>query len=133
MADRPRPEPWPAGALVDPLDDDRPETPARQDLEVWLERAAGEHPLDSVLMDRLRHTLRVAAVRLGAAAGPRMGDPALLEVVLSGKERREDRVRAVGCWGWTPAVARERRESGEVFTYGGSCWAACGVDWLTSW
>ena len=67
---------------------------------MWLERAAGEHPLDSVLMDRLRHTVRVAA-----AAGPRMGDPALLEVVLSGEERREDRVRAVGCWGWTPAVA----------------------------
>ncbi|SEM49189.1 PucR family transcriptional regulator [Rhodococcus maanshanensis] len=91
------------GALGDPLDDDRPETPARQDLEVWLERAGGEHPLDSVLMDRLRHTLRVAAVRPGAAAGPRMGDPALLEVVLSGKERREDRIRAVGLLGLDPA------------------------------
>ncbi len=90
------------GALGDPLEDDRPEESTGQDLEVWLERAGGEHPLDSVLMDRLRHTLRVAAVRPGAAAGPQMGDPALLEVVLSGKERREDRIRAVGLLGLDP-------------------------------
>ncbi|CRK52124.1 conserved hypothetical protein [Rhodococcus sp. RD6.2] len=90
------------GALGDPLEDDRPEASTGQDLEVWLERAGGEHPLDSVLTDRLRHTLRVAAMRPGAAAGPQMGDPALLEVVLSGKERREDRIRAVGLLGLDP-------------------------------
>ncbi|GAB2551713.1 PucR family transcriptional regulator [Nocardia heshunensis] len=60
------------------------------------------HPLDQVVLDRLRHCLRVVSAR--QAANPlRMDDPALLEVVLSEKERREDRVRAMRLLGLDPA------------------------------
>ncbi|MGW4119645.1 PucR family transcriptional regulator [Nocardia sp. NPDC004711] len=66
--------------------------------------AAAAHPLDGVVLDRLRHCLRVVSVR--QAANPlRMDDPALLEVVLSEKERREDRVRAMRLLGLDPARA----------------------------
>ncbi|WP_444420553.1 PucR family transcriptional regulator [Saccharopolyspora indica] len=85
------------GALGDLLDENFPSTPTSAEPAVWLERAAAEHPLDSLLLDRLQHALRVAAPR--SAGGPRLGHPALLEVVLSDKERREDRVRAVGLLG----------------------------------
>ncbi|MFE3189712.1 PucR family transcriptional regulator [Nocardia sp. NPDC059240] len=62
------------------------------------------HPLDQVVMDRLRHCLRMVSAR--QAANPlRMDDPALLEVVLSEKERREDRVRAMRLLGLDPARA----------------------------
>ncbi|MFE2996480.1 PucR family transcriptional regulator [Nocardia sp. NPDC059246] len=77
------------------------------DPAVWLERQvapAAAHPLDGVVLDRLRHCLRVVSVR--QAANPlRMDDPALLEVVLSEKERREDRVRAMRLLGLDPARA----------------------------
>ncbi|MDH6243410.1 helix-turn-helix domain-containing protein [Mycobacterium sp. OTB74] len=59
--------------------------------EVTVVREGPEHPLDGVLRDRLRHTLE--AVRGGMT--PRLGDPALVEVVLSGRERVEDRARAI--------------------------------------
>ncbi|WP_067813068.1 PucR family transcriptional regulator [Nocardia inohanensis] len=62
---------------------------------VWLERCGGEHPLDAVLLDRLRHCLRVLAARQAADGPLGLGDPALLEVVLSEKERCEDRARAM--------------------------------------
>ncbi|MET8426827.1 helix-turn-helix domain-containing protein [Nocardia sp. NPDC004860] len=66
--------------------------------------SAAAHPLDGVVLDRLRHCLRVVSVR--QAANPlRMDDPALLEVVLSEKERREDRVRAMRLLGLDPARA----------------------------
>ncbi|MEV0085542.1 hypothetical protein [Saccharopolyspora sp. NPDC050642] len=87
------------GALGDPLDESRLATPTTADPAVWLERTAAEHPLDSLLLDRLQHVLRVAAQRSAVPAGPPLGHPALLEVVLSDKERREDRVRAVGLLG----------------------------------
>ncbi|MFJ9363595.1 PucR family transcriptional regulator [Nocardia sp. NPDC101769] len=65
---------------------------------------AAAHLLDGVVLDRLRHCLRVVSVR--QAANPlRMDDPALLEVVLSEKERREDRVRAMRLLGLDPARA----------------------------
>lgn len=62
---------------------------------VWLEREGPGHALDPVLLDRVGHTLRAVATRSGASGELHIGDPALLEVVLSGKERREDRARAV--------------------------------------
>lgn len=72
-----------------------PSEPPPEDNEpaVWLERSGPAHPLDPVLLDRLRHALRAVTTRVGVA--PRIGDPALLEVVLSGKERLEDRARAI--------------------------------------
>ncbi|MGW4352966.1 PucR family transcriptional regulator [Nocardia sp. NPDC004582] len=66
--------------------------------------SAGPHPLDAAVLDRLRHCLRVVAAR--QVANPlRMDDPALLEVVLSEKERREDRVRAMRLLGLDPGRA----------------------------
>ncbi|MEU0542286.1 helix-turn-helix domain-containing protein [Nocardia sp. NPDC005978] len=63
--------------------------------------SAPAHSLDDVVLDRLRHCLRVVATR--ELANPlRMDDPALLEVVLSEKERREDRVRAMRLLGLDP-------------------------------
>ncbi|MEU1209871.1 helix-turn-helix domain-containing protein [Nocardia sp. NPDC005825] len=85
------------------------------DPAVWLERraasepavtesAAGPHLLDGVVLDRLRHCLLVSASR--QVANPLgMDDPALLEVVLSEKERREDRVRAMRLLGLDPGRA----------------------------
>lgn len=60
---------------------------------VWLERSGTEHALDPVLIDRVRHSLRRVQARMGVT--PYLGDPALLELVLSGKEHREDRARAI--------------------------------------
>ncbi|MFC9790793.1 PucR family transcriptional regulator [Rhodococcus sp. NPDC127528] len=101
---------WAAGSVIRydalgaPLDESRPGSSAGSDPEVWLERAGAERPLDSVLLDRLRHTLRVAAAQsAGVRTVSQMGDPALLEVVLSDKERREDRLRAVQLLGLDPA------------------------------
>ncbi|MGW2665184.1 PucR family transcriptional regulator [Nocardia tengchongensis] len=66
--------------------------------------ASAPHPLDDVVLDRLRHCLRVVSAR--QVANPlRMDDPALLEVVLSEKERREDRVRAMRLLGLDPGRA----------------------------
>ncbi|MGB8406900.1 MAG: helix-turn-helix domain-containing protein [Mycobacterium sp.] len=59
--------------------------------EVELRRDGAPHPLDAVLLDRLRHKLAALPV----SARPRLGDPALVEVVLSGKERPADRARAI--------------------------------------
>ncbi len=59
--------------------------------EVWLERDTSSHPLDGVLLDRVRHTLGAINSRIP----PSFGDPALVEVVLSSRERPEDRARAI--------------------------------------
>ncbi|WP_458687933.1 helix-turn-helix domain-containing protein [Nocardia tengchongensis] len=81
-----------------------PPAPVGPDPAVWLERPAAPHPLDGVVLDRLRHCLRVVSAR--QVANPlRMDDPALLEVVLSEKERREDRVRAMRLLGLDPGRA----------------------------
>lgn len=111
-----------AGRLLPPAA--APPEAAGSDPAVWLERPAtpdpadrpeqlgpidqgqtdshgGAHPLDDVVLDRLRHCLRVMAAR--QVANPLgMDDPALLEVVLSEKERREDRVRAMRLLGLDP-------------------------------
>lgn len=64
--------------------------------EVWLERDAPAHPLDGVLLDRVRHTLGTISARVR----PSFGDPALVEVVLSSRERPEDRARAIRLLGF---------------------------------
>ncbi|MGW4045498.1 PucR family transcriptional regulator [Streptomyces sp. NPDC004721] len=90
------------GALGDLLDARGPNAPVGQDLEVWLERTGADHALDPVLLDRLRHTLRMVDVTSMSRTDPRLGDPAMIEVILSDKERREDRVRAVELLGLDP-------------------------------
>ncbi|KUH95553.1 helix-turn-helix domain-containing protein [Mycobacterium sp. IS-3022] len=60
---------------------------------VWVERGGGPSELDPVLIDRVSHSLRRVLTR--SSVTPQLGDPALLEVVLSEKEHREDRARAI--------------------------------------
>ncbi|MEV5651132.1 helix-turn-helix domain-containing protein [Nocardia sp. NPDC052254] len=69
---------------------------------VWLERAGDVDSLDSLVVARVRHCLRVAAARVPVAAPTGLDDPALLEVVLSEKQRRADRVRAMRLLGVDP-------------------------------
>lgn len=75
------------------------------DPAVWLEPVGPAHSLHPVLLDRLRHCLQVVAVRLSVPGPLHLDDPALLEVVLSEKERREDRVRAMRLLGIDPERA----------------------------
>lgn len=92
---------WPSGTVIrydatgrlDIADDARWPAPPEVEPAVWLERQGGAQPLDPVVVDRVRRSLRVATPR--APVSPRIGDPALLEVVLSGTEHREDRARAI--------------------------------------
>nr|WP_246597951.1 helix-turn-helix domain-containing protein [Nocardia tengchongensis] len=80
---------------------DRSGRPGPEGVQPW---GAAPHPLDDVVLDRLRHCLRVVSAR--QVVNPlRMDDPALLEVVLSEKERREDRVRAMRLLGLDPGRA----------------------------
>lgn len=93
---------WPGGTVVrydasgrlDPIEDEAART-SRHETVVWVERDGSGHPLDDVLLDRLRRLLSRVAARTGVSGTPHLGDPALLEVVLSGKEHREDRARAI--------------------------------------
>ncbi|TQM31631.1 PucR family transcriptional regulator [Nocardia bhagyanarayanae] len=62
---------------------------------VWVERREGDRRLDGVLLDRLRHSLRVVAARRSPPDTLHLGDRGLLEVVLSDKEHRADRARAL--------------------------------------
>ncbi|MGV0816013.1 helix-turn-helix domain-containing protein [Mycolicibacterium boenickei] len=96
---------WPGGTVVrydasgrlDPIDDGAAPASgsAGHETVVWVERDGSGHPLDAVLLDRLRRVLSRVAQRTGVSGTPHLGDPALLEVVLSGKEHREDRARAI--------------------------------------
>ncbi|MEO8814007.1 MAG: helix-turn-helix domain-containing protein [Mycobacterium sp.] len=61
--------------------------------EVWLERTGADHPLDPVLIDRVRHALRMTVSRAGSTVW--LGDPALLELVLSDNELPTERARAI--------------------------------------
>lgn len=79
--------------------------------EVWLERpgaagAAGPSdpgPSDPLILDRLAHTLRLLDARPPGRDGLRLGDPALVDVLLSDDERRTDRDRAVELSGLDPS------------------------------
>ncbi|MFF0454109.1 PucR family transcriptional regulator [Nocardia africana] len=108
LAECPAGASWPSGTVIRYDAAGRPLPAVARPQEtgepaVWLERAGAAHALDAVLVDRLRHCLRVVAVR-GSVAGPTgLDDPALLEVVLSEKQRREDRVRAMRLLGIDPA------------------------------
>ncbi|CRZ15658.1 PucR family transcriptional regulator [Mycolicibacterium neworleansense] len=93
---------WPGGTVVrydasgrlDPVDEGA--APASgHEIVVWVERDGPGHPLDDVLLDRLQRLIGRVAARTGVSGTPHLGDPALLEVVLSAKEHREDRARAI--------------------------------------
>lgn len=92
---------WAAGTVIrydgagrlDPAGELPAAPPSAAEPTVWVERAGDPHPLDAVLIDRVRHLLRMAATRIGVPV--RLGDPGLLAVVLSETEPRAARVRAV--------------------------------------
>lgn len=94
---------WPGGTVVrydasgclDPIDGGASPASDRHETVVWVERDGSGHPLDEVLLDRLRRLVSRVAARTGVSGTPHLGDPALLEVVLSAKEHREDRARAI--------------------------------------
>ena len=94
---------WPGGTVVrydasgrlDPIADGASPPSDRHETVVWVERDGSGHPLDEVLLDRLRRLVSHVAARTGVSGTPHLGDPALLEVVLSAKEHREDRARAI--------------------------------------
>lgn len=83
-----------SGHLIPVEEGDAPTSDGHETL-VWVERDGSGHPLDEVLLDRLRRVLGRVAVRTEVSGTPHLGDPALLDVVLSGKEHREDRARAI--------------------------------------
>ncbi|MFV8053384.1 PucR family transcriptional regulator [Mycobacterium sp. 48b] len=94
---------WPGGTVVrydasgrlDPVEGGAGPASDRNETVVWVERDGPGHPLDDVLLDRLRRLVGRVAARTGVSGVPHLGDPALLEVVLSAKEHREDRARAI--------------------------------------
>ncbi|CDP84457.1 MULTISPECIES: PucR family transcriptional regulator [Mycolicibacterium] len=94
---------WPGGTAVrydasgrlDPIESGAAPVPEGDEIVVWVEREGSGHPLDGVLLDRLRRVVGRVAARTGVSGTPHLGDPALLEVVVSAKEHREDRARAI--------------------------------------
>jgi hypothetical protein len=68
---------------------------------VLVERDGPPHPLDPLLADRVRHALAVASAAV--LPPPRLGDPGLLEVVLSARHGVEERTRALRLLGLDPS------------------------------
>ena len=66
---------------------------------VWLERPDGPRPLDELVLERCAITIRVLEPPRHT---PHLADPALVELVLSGREAPEDRARAVKLLGLAP-------------------------------
>lgn len=81
------------------VDGDLPDMPAKLDKPaVWLERTGAEHPLDAVLLDRVRHLLRMMTTRVVVPV--QVDDPALLELVLSDRAARAERAQAIRLLGF---------------------------------
>lgn len=78
----------------------------RVDLEpagrVWLERPGAPGPFDELVLEWMAITARVLAGRPRQTRVPSAADPALVELVLSGREDASDRARALDYWAWTP-------------------------------
>jgi hypothetical protein len=78
----------------------------RVDLEpagrVWLERPGAPGPFDELVLEWMAIAARVLAGRPRPARTPRAADPALVELVLSGREAVEDRARALRLLGLAP-------------------------------
>lgn len=80
----------------------------RVDLEpagrVWLERPGVPGPFDELVLEWMAIAARVLAGRPRPARTPRAADPALVELVLSGREAVEDRARALRLLGLEPGT-----------------------------
>lgn len=62
---------------------------------VWLERAGGPGPLDDLVLERFAISARLLTRPERRTPAPHLADPALVELVLSGREAPEDRARAL--------------------------------------
>ncbi|MFD1828442.1 PucR family transcriptional regulator [Streptomyces desertarenae] len=71
---------------------------------VWLERPGAPGPFDELVLEWMAIAARVLAGRPRQARPPRAADPALVELVLSGREDAADRSRALRLLGLDPAV-----------------------------
>ncbi|MFE6972104.1 PucR family transcriptional regulator [Streptomyces sp. NPDC057682] len=69
---------------------------------VWLERPGAPEPFDELVLEWMAITARVLAGRPWQPPGLRPADPALVELVLSGREDVPDRVRALRLLGFSP-------------------------------
>ncbi|MGX1504928.1 UNVERIFIED_CONTAM: hypothetical protein RKD43_003553 [Streptomyces graminofaciens] len=69
---------------------------------VWLERAGAPGPFDELVLEWMAITARVLAGRPWQSRVPQAADPALVELVLSGREDAPDRVRALRLLGLSP-------------------------------
>ncbi|GAA2417223.1 helix-turn-helix domain-containing protein [Streptomyces glaucosporus] len=78
----------------------------RVDLEpagrVWLERPGTPGPFDELVLEWMAIAARVLAGRPRQTRPPRAADPALVELVLSGREDAPDRARALRLLGLAP-------------------------------
>lgn len=71
---------------------------------VWLERPGTPGPFDELVLEWMAITARVLAGRSWQPRVLRAADPALVELVLSGREDAPDRVRALRLLGLAPEV-----------------------------
>lgn len=69
---------------------------------VWLERIGAQGPFDELVLEWMAITARVLAGRPRQPQALRAADPALVELVLSGREDASDRVRALRLLGLAP-------------------------------
>jgi hypothetical protein len=83
---------------------------------VWLERTGGPAPLDELVLERAALAARILLAPAHRTGVPDLADPALVELVLSGRETAADRTRALRLLGLAPdlpvrvvAVADDRR------------------------
>ncbi|MEU1469425.1 helix-turn-helix domain-containing protein [Streptomyces sp. NPDC005761] len=69
---------------------------------VWLERTGAQGPFDELVLEWMAITARVLAGRPWQPQALRAADPALVELVLSGREDAPDRARALRLLGLDP-------------------------------
>lgn len=62
---------------------------------LWLERPSGPTPLDELVVERATIAARILVAPARRTVAPDLADPALVELVLSGREAAADRTRAL--------------------------------------
>ncbi|WP_407916871.1 PucR family transcriptional regulator [Kitasatospora sp. NE20-6] len=71
---------------------------------VWLERPCAPGPLDDLVLEWMAIAARVLGGGTRSAEPPHVADPALVELVLSGREAVADRARALRLLGLVPEL-----------------------------
>lgn len=69
---------------------------------MWLERPGGPAPLDELVLERASIAARILLAPSRRVSTPDLADPALVELVLSGRESAADRTRALRLLGLEP-------------------------------